>query len=158
MAALPAGLPAVAVNREPLWGRRATHRFMMPLATIFLGVGVSACGSDAEPTTGFTPAAPVVHKVLYEAEGEDTTEASYTLRSDNGGTVQGDVDLPLKNKAGGTGLTMSGFKSGAFVYLSIQNGKGYGSVTCRITIDGKVVSENTSHGGYKIATCTGTVP
>jgi len=96
--------------------------------------------------------------VIYAADGEGTKDASYTLRSDNGGTVQGDIDLPLKNKAGDVGLTFKGFGSGDMVYLSIQNANASGSVTCQIIVDGVEVSRNTSSGGYKIATCTGKVP
>jgi hypothetical protein len=44
------------------------------------------------------------------------------------------------------------------VYLSVQNQNAAGSVTCRILLDGMVVSENTSTGGYVIATCQGRVP
>ena len=47
------------------------------------------------------------------------------------------------------------FGPGEFVYISAQNEGEYGSVTCRITVDGVVVSENTSSGAYGIATCEG---
>lgn len=36
-----------------------------------------------------------------------------------------------------------------------QNKGEYRSVTCRITVDGIVISENTSSGEYGIATCKG---
>lgn len=101
---------------------------------------------------------PSVHTVTYQAAGDGTNAGTYTLRSSDGGTRQGDADLPLMNKAGGNGLQLSGFESGDFVYLSIQNDNGYGSVTCRIVVDGQVVSQNTSTGGYTIATCQGQVP
>jgi len=40
--------------------------------------------------------------------------------------------------------------------LSAQNA-GTGSITCRITVDGKVAAEQTAKGQYAIAQCTGPV-
>lgn len=116
--------------------------------------------SDGAPTLPATVASytPAIHTVSYEADGVDTKAGNYTLRSADGGTRQGDADLPLMNKAGGVGLQLSGFQPGDFVYLSVQNENGFGSVTCRIVVDGRTISENTSTGGYTIATCQGQVP
>lgn len=117
-------------------------------------VAVAAGGADKVPQQSSGAA----HQVWYRADGVGTTEASYTLRSDNGGTVQGDINLPLVNKAGETGLTFTRFGSGDFVYLSVQNASGSGSVTCRIFVDGVEISSNTSDGAYKIASCSSRVP
>lgn len=114
----------------------------------------AACSGDGSTAAGSSTA----HEVWYRAEGTGTAEASYTLRSDDGGTRQQDIDLPLVNQKGETGLTFEGFKSGDSVYLSVQNTTPAGSVTCRIIIDGHEISNNTSSGGYKVATCQGTVP
>jgi hypothetical protein len=38
--------------------------------------------------------------------------------------------------------------------LSAQN-SGSGAITCKITVDGQVVAQVTSHGAYAIASCTG---
>ncbi|WP_267896985.1 hypothetical protein [Galactobacter valiniphilus] len=38
-----------------------------------------------------------------------------------------------------------------------QNKNGSGRITCRIKVDGKVISQNTSSGSYAIAQCSGTV-
>lgn len=96
---------------------------------------------------------PASHTVLYEA----TADAAYgsgrtgmVTAQAPGGTTQRTDLLPI------TGTFT--FHSGDFVYLSVQNQQGLGAVTCRITVDGKVVSENTSTGGYTIATCQGRVP
>lgn len=131
--------------------------------------GLIACalfGGIVLALTRNGPAAPApssaggstTHTVVYQADGDGTKTASYTLESADGGTVQGDIDLPMTNQAGGVGLTFAGFRPGAFVYLSIQNKEGSGAVTCRILVDGKVVSENTSNGAYVIAGCKGSVP
>lgn len=104
------------------------------------------------------PSAGASHAVVYQADGAGTSAGNYTLQSEDGGTRQGEAALPLKNQAGDVGLTFTGFKSGDFVYLSVQNANGSGSVTCRIMVDGVVIADNTSDGGYVIATCKGTVP
>lgn len=101
------------------------------------------------------------HTVVYQADGSGARgvrSANYTLQSDDGGTRQGEINLPMTTKSGATGLTFTGFKSGDFVYLSIQNADAAGSVTCRIVVDGVTISENTSDGGYAIASCKGQVP
>jgi hypothetical protein len=101
------------------------------------------------------------HVVTYEADGAGARglrTARYTVRTSDGGTSQGETNLPMKNQDGGTGLVFPGFQPGAFVYLSVQNADAAGSVTCRIKVDGTVISENTSTGGYVIATCQGSVP
>jgi hypothetical protein len=95
---------------------------------------------------------PATHTVVYTA----TADAAYgsgrtgmVTAQGPDGTVQQTGLLPI------TGTFT--FHSGDFVYLSVQNQQSVGSVTCRITVDGVVVSENTSSGGYTIATCQGRV-
>lgn len=125
------------------------------------GLVMTGCSSnnDAGTNAADTPVVtPKHHEVVYAADGETTKTASYTLRTSDGGTRQGDFDIPLRNKEGGVGLTFTDFDSGDFVYLSIQNSEGYGSVTCQIIVDGVEVSRNTSDGGYKIASCQAQVP
>ena len=92
------------------------------------------------------------HTVLYEATADATYGSGRTgmvTAQAPGGTTQRTGLLPI------TGTFT--FHTGDFVYLSVQNQQGLGSVTCRITVDGVVVSENTSDGGYTIATCQGRV-
>lgn len=151
-----AGLPAVATSREPLQGRRRWRRIMMLTATSFFLV--AACTADTDPPVSYTPPPLKPHEVVYAADGEGTTSASYTWSTEDGGTAQGTIDLPLKDKDGNVGITSNAFKSGAFLYLSIQNSEGFGSVTCQIIVDGVEVTKVTSSGGYVIATCQGKVP
>lgn len=151
-----AGIPAVRISRDPLQGRRLTRRLMtLSGTTAFLLLIVACSGSESPPA----PAADSLktHKVVYQAEGAGTAAASYTWTTDDGGTSQGNIDLPLKSQAGDNGIELYRFKTGASLYLSIQNTTDAGAVTCRILVDGTKVSEVTSSGGYKIATCTGRV-
>jgi hypothetical protein len=43
------------------------------------------------------------------------------------------------------------------VSVIVQNQSGNGPVTCTITVDGKVVSQNHATGDYAIASCSATV-
>lgn len=39
--------------------------------------------------------------------------------------------------------------------LSAQSAGGSGTITCKITVDGALVAENTSQGQYAVVTCSG---
>lgn len=131
-------------------GRIAVWVAVAAAIVIVLVVQVWPSGSSAPP-------AAMSRTVVYEADGTGTDEGSITIEAPTG-TQQVKAALPLKTKAGATGLTYPGFRKGAFVYLSVQNQNASGSVTCRIVVDGVTISENTSAGGYVIATCKGQVP
>lgn len=90
--------------------------------------------------------------MVYEVTG-DASSANVTLASPTG-SQQAEVDLPMKNKAGSEGLQFQ-FPAGASLYVSAQNKGASGSVTCRIKVNGVVVSENQAVGGYQIVTCHG---
>jgi hypothetical protein len=91
-------------------------------------------------------------KVVYEVEG-DADYAEVTMQTPTGQSPQSPA-LPMVLESGDGPLTFE-FNPGAFVYLSAQNTEEFGDITCRITVDGVVISENTSSGGFAIATCTG---
>ena len=94
--------------------------------------------------------APV--EVLYEVEGT-ARSVSLTLEAPSGTQQGSNKAVPLKTDSG-NGIRME-FERGAFVYISAQNEGESGTVTCRITVDGEVISENTSSGAYTIASCDG---
>lgn len=92
-------------------------------------------------------------EVLYEVEG--TAKWSDVTMETPTGTKQDSPDVPMVRVAdGGRGLRFT-FSPGHFLYLSAQNKDGYGSIICRITANGTVISENSSSGGYAIAVCKG---
>ena len=136
------GQPAMKPKRKPTW-------FWILLGVVIAVVVAYAAGNL--PASG-----PSTHTVTYQAEGAGTTSGMFTFEAPTG-TQQAVAALPLRTAAGGA-VTFDGLKSGAFVYLSVQNQNAAGSVTCRIQVDGAVISENTSTGGYVIATCQGRVP
>lgn len=125
---------------------------------VLLGVLLGGGGDEPEPGSTLSPAeiddmlGPV--EVVYQVTGDARDGASITVETPSG-TEQMDVSsLPLMNKAGGQGLRME-FRRGQFVYISAQNRGDIGSVTCSISVDGEVISENTSTADYGIATCKG---
>lgn len=87
--------------------------------------------------------------VLYEVEGT-AGSAAITLRT-NTGTEQSNISVPLTTTTGEMGLWLQG--TNMTPYLSAQ-ATTVGSITCRITMKGTVVSENTSTGRGAIATCS----
>lgn len=88
--------------------------------------------------------------VLYEAEGP--ASMAITMRTSTG-TVQGNASFTMRNDQGEEGVYAGNVRN---PYLSVQSrSDNNASVTCRITVDGVVVSENTSHGAGSIASCQG---
>lgn len=119
--------------------------------------GVSACNDRAEEQRSAQRSAAIVDRmkprtVTYQVLG-DGTRFSMTATTPTG-TVQQTPDLPLRTKD--YGLFQFDARPGEFLYLSAQNVDGY-EITCQITVNGKVISENTSTGKYSIATCRGSV-
>ena len=153
-----AGSPAVETNRAPLSkrGRICIWKMMLTATSVIVAVG---CTGNEPGSAPETPASAGPPRVVFYAEGEGTKSAAVTMRTESGGTVQKDVALPLHNAATGTpGIDSTAYKRGDQLYFSMQNRQGAGSVTCRIEVDGQVIDEATSSGGYKIATCVGKVP
>jgi hypothetical protein len=117
------------------------------VAAAGIALGVGACAPPSAPTTP-----PPSHSVTYEIESAGGL---------NGGTPS--VDLTYQTPTGvgqvngaSTGWTVNyTMPDGGFMYVSGQNATEYGTVTCRIKVDGNVVSQNTSSGAYSIATCSG---
>jgi hypothetical protein len=95
--------------------------------------------------------------VLYEVEGTaDSTTITFTTPT---GQSQGtNLAVPLTTENGKTRGIRGDFRKGSVVYISAQNMGDSGDITCRITVDGRVLSENTASGGYAIATCEGVTP
>ena len=91
--------------------------------------------------------------MVYEVEGS-APGVSVTIETPTGTSQADDRAVPLGNEGEAPGLTFK-FTPGAFVYISAQNSGETGTVTCRITVDGLVISENTADGAFSIATCKG---
>jgi hypothetical protein len=86
------------------------------------------------------------YQVTYRVDG--TGGASLTYSNETGGTEQQEVTLPWTKTFSGT--------AGEFLYLSAQNHEEYGGIVASISINGRVVKDATSQGGYTIATVSDT--
>lgn len=134
-----------------LFGRR----IVLPVTIVAIAAAIVLVGwitgrGDDDSSSGSTRVS-----VLYEVEGT-ATGTTITFTTPDGGTSQAaDKAVPLTRSDGTRGI-QGDFPKGAFVYLSAQNMGASGDITCRITVEGRVVSENTASGGYTIATCQGT--
>lgn len=93
-------------------------------------------------------------EVLYEVEG--TARTAFVTMETPTGSEQSLAPLPMRNESGSTGVRIH-VNNGDFVSLSAQDQiRGdSGTVTCRITVNGKVISENTASGLYATASCQG---
>jgi hypothetical protein len=101
-------------------------------------------GGSAKPVA-------VLRSVEYRLRG-DARAVDMTWTDGNGQTSQANgLALPLSD-----GLSFSA-QTGSLMYLSAQNTGSDGYVTCEIVVDGEVVAQNTSSGGYAIVTCNTTV-
>lgn len=142
------GGTAAPQPRIPLRKRTWVQVVLGVAAAIILSVVASHLNGAATPAAG--------HTVVYQADGVGTAQGLFNLQTPTGGQ-QSVAALPLQTASGGS-PSFSGLESGQFLYISVQNQSASGTVTCSIVLDGKVISSNTSTGGYVIATCEGRVP
>jgi hypothetical protein len=98
-------------------------------------------------------ATPVRHVAIYELEG--TAASAHVTMATPTGTSQFAADVPMHTKGGAVGLRQV-VQPGQVLYLSAQQDLGGTTITCRITVDGVVVAENTSTGRFSITTCRAT--
>ena len=148
-----------AEESRPSWWRRlkgwqqlVVTLVSAVLALALVGFVLAQLGSEPVDSPATRPA-PAQREVTYEVEGTIQV-VDITVETPTGSSQQSDLAVPLTNNEGEVGLTMM-FEAGDFVYISAQNPLDSGDVTCRITVDGEVISENTATGGYSIATCKG---
>lgn len=85
---------------------------------------------------------------MYEVTG---TSTSYSV------TIQNADDNTQQWSSVSSGWWYKWEQTGErWLYVSAQNNKSSGNVTVKIYKDGKVIAQNTSYGGYTIATVSGT--
>lgn len=134
------------------------HRGITALGAMCTAVVLlaSGCGSDhtTTATTADTAALLGPAKVQYFVEGTAPDGVDITIQTPTGTSQQTVHALPMQSQSGAEGLAFT-FTRGAFVYLAAQNNSEGGTVTCRITVDGETIAENTTSAGYGIASCEG---
>ena len=93
---------------------------------------------------------PVVYEITGDAASVDVSYSTYSTASS--GTEQADGQaLPLEMEF--TVATRSDLDSASF-FLTGMTGQAGGSIMCRITVDGHVVSETTSSGPFSVVACS----
>ena len=148
---------AAGLSPQRKTDKRLYWLFIIPLALIiWLVAAWVRSNNQSDQATQAIGAAVKTHTVLYEVDGT-ARSTNVVLQTLSGSTQLNDMAVPLHNASKGTTGVTYQMASGHAVYLSAQNAGGIGTITCRITVDGVVVAQNTSIGGYAIASCSGTV-
>lgn len=133
---------------RPWYKKKRWYFLAAILLTIILIVVVVSAAANKVVQQSTT-----VHVVTYSVTGRGAAQnITYdTLQEGNGqqGEAQdSNVPLPWSKTIHASGLITS-------YVVSATVGQSGGSVTCSITIDGKVVSKNTANGAFSTASCTG---
>jgi hypothetical protein len=132
--------------KMPLWAKVVIGGVVT--ATIVATIGLAQYKPSGHAGAG-------VHSVTYQADtgSSKTGWGSITMQTPTGISQQ-NVDLPMQT-TDGKWLVFTDFQRGDSLYLSVQGNEDTTTVTCRILVDGKKVSENVATGAYSIATCKG---
>lgn len=119
-----------------------------PAPTAPSGSAAPAAVAPEEPAADDTASGSTV---VYEVLGKGTAGNVTYMKEGFSQEQQTSAKLPFRKELQ--------FKEevGSFAPLSLvaQNGASSGDITCRITVDGKVVGESTSSGQYAVVTCNG---
>jgi hypothetical protein len=117
------------------------------VAFVIGAVAVAKHARDTTPTDA--PATTAAgHVVVYQVDGTaGTADVTYLTRG--GEEQQNGTLLPFAKH-------MTDSEAGSLLSLVAQSKSPDGSVTCRIVVDGRVISEHTSSGGYAVVSCDGT--
>jgi hypothetical protein len=87
--------------------------------------------------------------IVFEVTGKGVTKATSITYGIGGNTSQANnAKVPWKKQA---------TSADSFLILSLvaqSGGSGGGTISCRITVDGKVLVENSSQGQYAVVTCS----
>jgi hypothetical protein len=99
---------------------------------------------SAQPATGSVSV--VVYEVIGRGSANNITYAKegFSQEQQTSAKLPWKKELQFKEKIGPISSPLS---------LAAQNGASSGDITCRISVDGKVVGESTSNGQYAVVTC-----
>ena len=122
---------------------------------------ISATGRNTRQETESVqePTQETVWIVEYEAQHaharNNGVSVTYALPS-AGGAAQEEIGRLEMEKTNGKWAKTQQFEPGSFLFLTVQNKSPIpvGGVTCRIKVNGEVVSEHSPKSAYDIAICT----
>jgi len=141
------GFPGQVAPKKPVY-KRVWFWLLVVLALVIGGcVSILSLAGVA-----INKAATTKHTVVYSVTGSGTADINWdTFAYGNSGSSQDSgAALPWTKTVTGSGL----FNIYS-VTAQLQSGT---SVTCSITVDGKLVSTHSSTGQFAIADCTGSSP
>lgn len=125
------------------------------LGALILTATTLACGAAGKKDTAgpgaqgtsdsAAPANDGKHTIKLEVSGPPAADITYGLGADT--SQAGAAKLPWTKT-----LTSS---EALIIPTVVAQSKGKGEITCRITVDGKLVKENKSTGQYAVVSCTG---
>lgn len=135
---------------------RAAWRLLVILGLVTALVAAWVNSGDDSEDTSSTYQKPTLRSVQYQLTGS-AAGADLTWTDGRGQTTQATGKaVPLTDEDGVPGAIRFSAAAGSFLYFSAQNTGSFGDLTCRIVVDGEVVAENTSSGGYSIVSCNAT--
>lgn len=127
------------------------RKYLTILAVTVAAVGGLACGSGGGDSRGpgldGEQKSSAKEKTVVFEVGGNASKADVTYGFDSNSSQDNGVGLPWKKES----KTSDDF----LVVTMLAQNKGSGEITCKITVDGKVVKENRSSGQYAIVSCNG---
>lgn len=141
--------PTQESSKSGLW---ITFLILVTIIVVYM-LAMNFANQDDAPKKDYIenyPTATMPPIVMYEIGGT-TDAASLTWENDTNGTDQGDYKVPFFK-------SFKGFRRGDFVYISAQNMRETGNVTCKITYNGIIIAEAKASGKFAIATCSERLP
>lgn len=154
-------------KKKPFW-RSKKGAFVLLVGALFLAIVMTPKSQPAAPKSAPSSTwtgAPVTavpaqteqaneetagSVVVYEVTGKGSASVTY-MKEGFSQEQQTSAKLPYRKQ-----LQFKD-KIGSFAPISLvaQHVSGGGDLTCRVTVDGQVVAENTSSGQYAVVTCSG---
>jgi hypothetical protein len=144
----PQPMPPAKKRRGPLTWILAAVGVVFALC-LAIGIANMGGGGSSENTAGpgaqgaATEKAAAGRKIVLEVTGAKKADITYGLDADQ--SQDNGARVPWKKELTST-ETMT------IVVVLAQN-KGSGTISCKITLDGVVVKENSSKGEYAVVTC-----
>lgn len=112
-------------------------------AAVFGGGGSKGTAGPGAQGGGGTEKASGGTKVVMEVTGAKSADITYGLGTDQ--SQDNGAKLPWKKELSSDELVT--------IAVIVAQNKGSGEISCKITVDGKTVKENTSKGQYAVVTC-----
>ncbi len=109
------------------------------------------------PTSWEIECPGTLRQVIYNGTSSAPYKYGEMTAAYPGGTTQDSPDLPIHLES--DPVPMGDHfcaQPGSFVYISLQNSQDSGDISCSIEVDGILIANIKSYGGYTIASCSGT--